>query len=328
MNGCEILILFRKNERLSMLSKILSNTVRPVLFKLGPLNVYSFGLMMAIGFIVANYVLVSEFKRKKLDPNFANKLTILAIIFGIAGSKILSLIENWRDFLSDPIGMALSPGGLTWYGGFILAFIVIFLAIRKKNYKFMSVADAFAPALILGYGVARLGCHFSGDGDYGMPTKLPWGVNYSNGIVPPAIAFKDFPQIADKYPGGIVPNDTLLHPTPIYEFVACVLIFLFLWKIRKNPHPEGQLFMLYLIFAGLERLLVEFIRLNPRLLFGLSEAQLISIPLILIGVIGTVRYHRTTKIFSGVSKQANESSHPDSTQAERRKVDVNRHVSK
>ncbi len=241
---------------------------------------------MAIGFIIANYVLVREFMRKGMDANFANKLTFVAIIFGIAGSKILSLIESWGDFLNDPVGMAISPGGLTWYGGFVLAAIAIIIFIRKKHYRFLKVADAFAPALILGYGVARLGCHFSGDGDYGMPTSLPWGVNYSHGIVPPSIAFKDFPSVVDKFPGGIVPNSTPLHPTPIYEFIACTIIFLYIWNIRKTMKPDGRLFMLYLMFAGLERLLVEFIRLNPRLLFGLSEAQLVSIPLILIGIAG------------------------------------------
>jgi len=275
-----------------MLSKILSDTVAPVLFKIGPFNVYSFGLMMGIGFLAANYVLVQEFTRKGLSPNFANELTIIAVIFGIAGSKLLSLIEDWGSFLADPIGMTFSPGGLTWYGGFILAALIISWDIRRKHYKFLSVADAFGPALILGYGVARIGCHLSGDGDYGMPTHLPWGVDYARGILPPSEAFRDFPNIAAKFPGGIVPDHTLLHPTPIYEFFACTIIFLFLWKIRKTIKPDGKIFMLYLILAGLERLLVEFIRLNPRLLFGLSEAQLVSIPLILIGMGGCVYLSR------------------------------------
>jgi phosphatidylglycerol:prolipoprotein diacylglycerol transferase len=275
-----------------MLSRLLSDTVRPILFKIGPLNVYSFGLMMGIGFLVANYVLVKEFTRKGLSSNFANELTIIAVISGIAGSKILSLIEDWGSFMNDPLGMAFSPGGLTWYGGFVLAALIIWWDIRKKHLKFLKVADAFAPALILGYGVARIGCHLSGDGDYGTPTSLPWGVNYSKGIVPPSIALKDFPQITSKFPGGIVPDGTPLHPTPIYEFLACTIIFLFLWKIRKKIKPDGKLFMIYLVLAGMERLLVEFIRLNPRLLFGLSEAQLVSVPLILIGMAGFVYLSR------------------------------------
>ncbi len=278
-----------------MLSDFLSKTVMPVLFRIGPLNVYSYGLMMGIGFLVANYAAIKEFERKGLGANFANEVTILAVVFGIAGSKILSLIENWGDFLRDPIGMAFSPGGLTWYGGFVLAAIMILWAARRKHFKMLSVADALAPALMLGYAVARLGCHFSGDGDYGLPTNLPWGVNYSNGIVPPSIAFRGFPQIESHYPGGIVPNNTLLHPTPIYEFFAGVAIFFLLWRLRKNLKPDGMLFMVYLVMAGLERLLVEFIRLNPRLLFGLSEAQLVSVVLIAIGVMGLIFLPRKTE---------------------------------
>ncbi len=275
-----------------MLSNLLSKTVMPVLFKIGPLSVYSYGLMMGIGFLVANYVAVKEFERKGLGANFANQVTFLALVFGIAGSKILSLIENWGDFIRDPIAMTFSPGGLTWYGGFVLAAIMILYAAHRKKFKFSKVADALAPALILGYGVARLGCHFSGDGDYGMPTKLPWGVDYSNGIVPPSVAFRDFPHIEDKFPGGIVPNNVLLHPTPIYEFIAGMIIFYFLWKIRKSVEPDGKLFMIYLVLAGLERFLVEFIRLNPRLLFGLSEAQLVSVVLIAVGIGGLIYFNR------------------------------------
>ncbi len=276
-----------------MLSELLSKTVVPILFKLGPFNIYSYGLMMGIGFLIANYVAVKEFERKGMGASFANEVTMLAIIFGIAGSKILSLIENWGDFLKDPIGMAFSPGGLTWYGGFVLAAVMILWAARRKHFKFSKVADALAPALILGYGVARLGCHFSGDGDYGMPTTLPWGVDYAKGIVPPSVAFRDFPHIEDKFPGGIVPNNTLLHPTPIYEFIAGLLIFYFLWKMRKDIKQDGKLFMIYLVLAGLERFLVEFIRLNPRLLFGLSEAQLVSVVLIVIGIGGLVYFWKT-----------------------------------
>ncbi len=277
-----------------MLSDLLSKTVMPVLFRIGPLSVYSYGLMMGIGFIAANFVAVKEFERKGMGAHFANQVTLLAVVFGIAGSKILSLLESWGDFVKDPMGMAFSPAGLTWYGGFALATVAILWAAHRKHFKFAKVADALAPPLILGYAVARLGCHFSGDGDYGMPTKLPWGVDYSHGILPPSIAFRTLPHIESTFPGGIVPDNTLLHPTPIYEFIAGLLIFYLLWKIRKNVRPDGKLFMIYLILAGAERLFVEFIRLNPRLLFGLSEAQLISIPIIAIGVGGLIYLNQKT----------------------------------
>lgn len=269
-----------------MLSRILSDTVVPVLFKIGPIKVYSYGLTMGVAFLVANYVLIKEFKRRGLGADFANQVTILAVVLGLAGSRILSLIENWGDFLKDPIGMAFATGGLTWYGGFVLCLIVLVWIIKKKGLKFFNVADAIAPALILGYGIGRIACHVSGDGDYGIPTKLPWGVDYAHGVAPPSIAFRYMPQIEAHYPGGVVPNNILCQPTPLYEFLACVGIFFILWRLREKLKPTGTLFMLYLMLAGAERFTVEFIRLNPRLLFGLSEAQLWSIPMMIIGLAG------------------------------------------
>ena len=146
----------------------------------------------------------------------------------------------------------------------------------------------------MAYGVARLGCHFAGDGDYGAPTNLPWGVNYENGVYPPSIAFRSFPEISSLFANGIVPDNTPLHPAPVYEFLICIIIFYFLWKyrIKVSKQKTGKVFMWYLIGAGAERFLVEFIRLNDRILLGLSEAQIISLLLIVIGITGI--YHRPT----------------------------------
>jgi phosphatidylglycerol---prolipoprotein diacylglyceryl transferase len=267
----------------------------PELFKIGPLTVYSFGLMLGIAFIVSSYFLTKEIERKGLVPDIATQITLLAIVFGIVGSKLLDLIENWDRFINDPIGMAFSPGGLTFYGGLILAIIAIWIYIKRKKIPFLVIADAAAPSLALAYGIGRIGCHLAGDGDYGIPTTLPWGTNYQNGTVPPSVAFSDpnllkhFPWIAEKFPNGI-PNNTPLQPTPIYEFLMMMIIFYVLWKLRKKDWMDGKLFMLYLIFAGAERFIIEFIRLNPRLLLGLSEAQLISIPMMIFGILGFIYY--------------------------------------
>ncbi len=267
----------------------------PELFKIGPFTVYSYGLMLGIAFIVASYILTKEFERKKLDPNLATEITLLAIVFGIVGSKLFSLFENWEAFLRDPIGMAFSPGGLTFYGGLILAIIAIWIYVKRKKIPFLVIADATSPSLILAYGIGRIGCHLAGDGDYGIPTTLPWGVDYSNGTVPPSQMFnsfnfhKYFPEVAKRFPNG-VPDNTPLHPAPIYEFILAVIIFFVLWKLRKKDWADGKLFMSYLMLAGLERFSIEFIRLNPRLLFGLSEAQLISVIMMIVGALGFIYY--------------------------------------
>lgn len=267
----------------------------PELFNIGPFTVYSYGLMLGIAFITASYFLTKEVERKKLDPVLATNITLLAIIFGIVGAKLFHLFENWKDFLNNPVDMAFSPGGLTFYGGLIFAIIAIWIYMKRKNIPFPVIADVAAPSLALAYGIGRIGCHFAGDGDYGIPTTLPWGTNYENGTVPPSHMFRGS-EIASAYPNGIVPDNTPLHPTPIYEFLVAVIIFSILWKLRKKEWSDGKLFMFYLVFSGTSRLLVEFIRLNPRLTLGLSEAQLISIGLILIGAGGIINFNKQKEI--------------------------------
>ncbi|MHB1687237.1 MAG: prolipoprotein diacylglyceryl transferase [Ignavibacteriaceae bacterium] len=310
----------------------------PELFKIGPFTVYSYGLMLGIAFITASYILNKEFERRKLNPAIATEITLIAIIFGIAGSKILDLIENWDSFIANPL-TAFSPGGLTFYGGLILASLAVWIYIKRKNIPFLVVADAVSPSLILAYGIGRIGCQLAGDGDYGIPTTLPWGTNFANGTVKPHYALMQFYQdhpaaaLRDNYyklSSEIVKTDAYgtitkfdetirLHPAPIYEFLACLVIFFFLRYLQKKDLPTGQagwadgkLFMLYLFLAGVERLSIEFIRLNPRLLFGLSEAQLISIVLIFIGAIGfnyfTINKNKLVKFVPEPYKPENQKS--------------------
>lgn len=259
----------------------------PRLFTIGPFTVYSYGLMLAIGFIVASTILTREFRRKRLNPAAGATVTLLAAVFGILGSKMLFLIENWSEWMHYPFEMLFSPSGLTYYGGFILATAMIFLYSRRKSIPFLKICDAAAPALLLGYGIARIGCHLSGDGDYGMPTDLPWAAVYSAGTYPPSVAFRDFPEIVDRYGvNGVVPDTLPVHPTPIYEFLVGVILFLILWRMRKSAAMDGRIFAVYLVMSGTARFLVEILRINPRILFGLSEAQLISLALIAAGLMG------------------------------------------
>jgi phosphatidylglycerol:prolipoprotein diacylglycerol transferase len=258
----------------------------PRLFEIGPLTIYSYGLMLALGFFTASYVLSLELKRKRMDARLAGNITLAALIGGIVGSKLWFVIENLRSSLADPVGMIFSPSGLTFYGGFFGAALLIYLYVRKARSPFLLAADAVAPGLLLGYGVARLGCHFAGDGDYGFPTSLPWGTDYSKGTVPPSYAFRDFPEITSLYPNGVVPDNTLCHPTPVYELLMCAALFLVMWRYRRSISVTGRMFMLYLMFAGIERFTIEFMRLNPRHIFGLSQAQLIAVVLIAAGALG------------------------------------------
>jgi phosphatidylglycerol:prolipoprotein diacylglycerol transferase len=339
----------------------------PRLFQIGPFTVYGYGLMLALGFIVANALLTRELKRKDLnvdvsDPflqisrvlylfvvglllvtytiqysfgqllefvtafpvhfavtaivlavgwylfspfivsrsskgksfDLATTITFVALVGGVLGSKLLFLFENARDFVPEPFGLAFSPSGLTFFGGLILVTALLYWICKRSGVTFLGMADATSPGLLLAYGIGRIGCHLAGDGDYGFPTTLPWGTDYSKGTYPPSFAFKNFPEITSQYPGGVVPDTTLCHPTPMYEFLLCGLLFVVLWRFRKTLKPDGKIFMLYLMFAGAERFSMEFIRVNPRVIFGLSEAQLIAIVLLLIGAFGWYRLSHKT----------------------------------
>lgn len=256
----------------------------PVLFEIGPIKVYSFGLMMGLAFIVANILFVREFERKGMPPEKAGTITLIALIAGVAGSKLFSLFENWDRFTADPSGELFSAAGLTFYGGLIVATLCIWYYVRRQKLGFLRVADAASPSLILAYGIGRIGCQLAGDGDYGIPSQLPWAMTYPEGTVPTLAA--ENPLLVSLwnqiYPDQPVPADIPVHPTPVYETLAAIAIFAFLWILRRRPMAAGVLFSIYLVLAGLERFLVEFIRINPE--YGsLSQAQWISIAMMALG---------------------------------------------
>ncbi len=261
----------------------------PEILTIGPFTVHSYGLMLGISFIVASWMLSKEFERRGVDSNLATEITLLAIIFGVLGSKLFHLFANPAEFREDPIGALFSPGGLTFHGGLLLAMLVIYIRMRMKKIPFLFVADSVVPALALAYGIGRIGCHLAGDGDYGLPTDLPWGTNYENGIVKPSLMFLGT-KVANAYPGGLVPDNTPLHPTPIYEFLAMAIFAFVLYKLQRKDWPTGKLFSIYLMGAGIERLLIEIIRLNPVVFLGLSEAQLVAFGLVIAGSFGLYYY--------------------------------------
>jgi phosphatidylglycerol:prolipoprotein diacylglycerol transferase len=288
----------------------------PILFEIGSLKIYSYGLMLGMAFLLGSFILSRELKRKGLNPALGSTITTFAIIFGIIGAKALFLLENWEDFTRDPVGMAFSGGGLTWYGGFVLAMAVVFFYLRAKKIPFLKVWDGLGVALILAYGVGRIGCHLSGDGDYGPPTTLPWGTIYAQGTAKPTYQLRDYfarsPEERQRWnydslrviPAGIdrlghrvtqFDATTPLHPTPVYEFLLGIAGFVVLLALRSRALPDGMVFMIYLLLASTFRFFIEFWRLNPRLLSGLSEAQLLAITLFCIGLIGIALIQRRNR---------------------------------
>ena len=227
-------------------------------------------------------------------------ITIVCAVFGIAGAKIFSIIENLDAFWQDPIGQLFSGSGLTIYGGYILASIAVYLFLKKHKIPPVHVMDGIAPAMILGYAVGRLGCQLSGDGDWGIVNELAkpgwfflpdwaWAYDYPNNVLNEGVAIEG---CTDRYCRRLSPN---VFPTPIYEIIAGVIIFLILWIMRKRVKWAGFIFFLYAILMSIERFFIEFIRVNPRYDFmgmQLSQAQLISLGVFIGGILGMIYWYR------------------------------------
>lgn len=221
----------------------------------------------------------------------------MAAISGILGAKIFALFEgaqSWSSFIKDPVHAFLSGSGLAIYGGLIIAFITVYYYVWKRGIKPIHVMDAVAPALIVGYAVGRLGCQFSGDGDWGIVNTAAkpswfifpqswWAYTYPHNIL----------NDGAPIPGCIVKHCMQLSqpvfPTPLYESILAFIILGILWYLRKRISIPGMLFFIYCILNGIERFFIEKIRVNEKINFAgvsFTQAELIAVLVFLLGVFG------------------------------------------
>src|SRR5215211_212317 len=230
---------------------------------LGPITLQTFGIMFALGFAAAGAVLARRLKEIGKPSDWAWEMIIVALVGGLVGSRLDFIIENYGDVEHDLLGNLFSGAGLVWYGGAIGGAIGVGLWAWRRKMLNLTLLDICAVPLAIGYAIGRIGCQISGDGDYGKAWDGPWAM---------------------AYPHGTEPIDTPVHPTPIYETLAMGLAAYFLWRLRDRVQP-GIVFAIYLVLAGVERLLVEFIRRNSDELLGLTQAQLISIVMMAAGLV-------------------------------------------
>lgn len=236
----------------------------PTLFTFGDIYISSFSVMVLVAFLVAYYVGEAELKRKGLNSNLADLLLIACVIGGLGGAKLLFLYQNVgiSDFISDPVRYLAS--GFTFLGGFLGSLILMWFVTQMKRVRYLTVTDAAAPALVLAYAIGRIGCLLVGD-DYGAPTNLPWAMSFPNGSPPTLIA---------------------VHPTQIYDTLSMLIFFIILWSIRKKDFPIGWITAVTLMVLGVQRFLVEFLRnTTPSFVPGFSQAQIISIILVIVGLV-------------------------------------------
>jgi len=251
--------------------------------------------MVWLAFFCAYFVLNADLRRRKL-PGDALNVILLLVVAGLAGSKLYHLLEQPREFFANPFGLFFSSYGFAWFGGFLGGLAVLLWLAHHYRVPILAFLDACSPAAALGYAIGRIGCLVSGDGDYGIATNLPWGMKFPpleagcrshhfvcliHGSLEPSYGA----TVGGMPPGAIV----AVHPTPIYEFIAGALIAWFLWRrgaqrLRRKA-AAGEVLAEYLVLTGVARFLVEFIRINPRSVFGvLTNAQVVSLLSMIAGV--------------------------------------------
>ncbi len=249
----------------------------PILFQYKIITIGGYGIMLGLGFYLSFLLLEREFKLKNIDPELAYKILLVAIPGGIVGSKIFHILEHLDEFAIDPFGMLFSGSGLSAYGGYILSFLLAVFVVKRSGTTLLNVFDAASPSMALGYCFGRFGCHVAGDGCYGTETSGFWGT---------------------PYPNGIVPSTVTVYPTPLFEVFFSFIVVGILLNMRKKELAEGRLFFAFLFLSGLPRFLVEFIRRNPKIAFGLSQAQIIGILFMICGIAGWIYYQKKKKAFA------------------------------
>jgi phosphatidylglycerol:prolipoprotein diacylglycerol transferase len=228
---------------------------------IGPLTLQTFGICFAAAFLAAGALVWRRLDELGKPVDWAYEMGFAALIGGLVGARLNFVIENYDSVKDDLLGNIFTGSGLVWYGGAIGGALAVFLWAWWRGFLTLALLDLAAPALALGYAIGRCGCQLSGDGDYGKAWDGPWAM---------------------AYPDGTEPIDTPVHPTPVYETLAMGLIALVLWRLRDRV-TNGLLFALYLLLAGGERFLVEFVRRNDDVALGLTQAQLISVAMMIAG---------------------------------------------
>ena len=253
---------------------------------IGHFPIGTFGILLWLAAVAGCWVLHRNLQRYQIEAD-AIGIVAFVTIAGVAGAKLWHVLEEPSELMAHPAAMLFDRAGFAWFGGLLGGILALAWQARAAGLRAFSMLDLCTPAAAIGYGVGRLGCLTSGDGDYGIHTSLPWGVSF---------------------PNGLVPTTDHVHPTPVYEFIVALVIGALLWR-QSRPSAgalerRGLLTGEYLLLSGLARFLVEFIRINPRIYFGLSNAQVASLATIAVGGALILRALMTPPTVSLLAKPA------------------------
>ena len=272
-----------------------------------PLPIPTFGLLVALALLAAVQLAESELRRmhaagympaalqRRKSKNGTHEqtavpayelltgLTLVMVFAGLLGARVFHVLENWDEFISDPMRMIFTRTGFTIFGGLAFGLLAGALYARRHRIPLPELGDAIAPALMMGYAIGRIGCQISGDGDWGIPADVA--------LKPSWLPLWLWAQTYEGNIAGVVIEPPGVYPTPIYETAMALAAFAILWRVRKHPWRAGWLFSLFLLLTGAERLLIEQIRVNATFeLFGLqlTQAKLIAAVLLVAGIVGVI----------------------------------------
>ena len=240
----------------------------PELFRLGPLTIYTYGVLLAVSYLVGLKLAMSRAKARKLDANRVLDLGIYIIIAALVGAKLLLFVVDFDQYKSNPMELlSLARSGGVFYGGLILAVVVAFWYIARHGMPIWTTCDVFAPGIALGHVTGRLGC-FAAGCCYGRPTDVPWGVIFTNPLAAANVG---------------TPLGIRLHPTQLYEAGAELLILIVLLATEKRGRPfPGRTFWSYMFLYAVSRYIIEIYRGDPRGVvpfLDVSTSQFISLVL-------------------------------------------------
>ena len=253
-------------------------TIFPFKFQLGPLEITGYGLMMMVAFLMGGWLIALHLRKRGLAEDYAADIVAASVIGGIIGAKL------WYVALTRDPGALLARGGFVWYGGFLGGAAAVILNGWRLRVPLRWTMQLVAPALAAAYALGRVGCFLVND-DYGRPSGVPWAVKFPQGL-PPSTAGNMQHLFGIPVPPGTDPSTVLaVHPTQLYEVALMLAAFFVLWAWRTRERPIGWLFGAYLVFAGVERFLVEILRAkDDRFLGPFTLAQVTSVILVAVGV--------------------------------------------
>jgi len=257
--------------------------MRSILFRIGPIPFRSYGVMVAVGFLIGLWRAVRAAKRKGIEPSFVIDAALYILLTGVLGARIVYVLHEWsyyHDHLAEI--PKIWDAGLSFYGALAAGVLTAYVYTRRKRVSFVRFVDLLSPSAALGYAFARIGCFLNGC-CYGTPTNLPW-----------AVVFHDpFTRTTCTPPS---------HPTQLYLALTSLVIFAILVWIDRKGYRDGTVFASYLALYSGTRFLIEFLRAGERISLGpprLSLAQIVSAPLCLGAIIAITLLIRSKKQVNG-----------------------------